>query len=445
MKKKKIIIKVYGMSCISCENKITDKLKSINGVLNVKASRNKEQVEVVCREDNPDIEECKKVISELGYSLKKQNNYLKFIGIILIGALILALAQYSNSLDMGKYINVETTYPILFMVGVLSSFHCIGMCGGIMISQSISTNGVNNKTPLKTNLLYNAGRVVSYTLIGGFVGFIGSMFSLSITMRSGIVIFAGLFMLIMGLNLMQISFFKKISFRLPWGKCNSKLNSSRPFIVGLLNGFMPCGALQTIQIFALGTGSFAGGAFSMFLFSLGTVPLMLTVGLIAGGLTHKRRNSILKFSGGLVLFLGIIMVDRGLSLGGINPLVREPTEKITINQNVNTPKTEVIQDFRKAKIDGDVQVLTTTAENYGYTPKTVYVQKDKSIKWIILGNEINSCNNEIIIPSLGIEKKLKLGENVIELGKLTKDLDYTCYMGMLTGKIKVVDNLNTLK
>ena len=92
-------------------------------------------------------------------------------------------------------------------------------------------------------------------------------------------------MVIMGLNLSGFKFFRKFSLRMPSFLSKYKGNFTSPFIVGLLNGFMPCGPLQTMQLFALGTGSAFKGALSMLIFSLGTVPLMLTFGAISGFLS----------------------------------------------------------------------------------------------------------------------------------------------------------------
>ena len=90
-----------------------------------------------------------------------------------------------------------------------------------------------------------------------------------------------------------------------------------PFVVGLLNGLMPCGPLQTMQVYALGTGSFMAGALSMFLFSLGTVPLLLGFGAVSAFLSARFNRGMLKASGVLVMALGLVMFMRGVNLFGV--------------------------------------------------------------------------------------------------------------------------------
>ena len=85
-----------------------------------------------------------------------------------------------------------------------------------------------------------------------------------------------------------------------------------------------------------------------------------------------------------------------------------------------------------------------TADNNGYTPNVFYVQKGMPVKWIITGSKLNSCNNAVVIPSLNIQKTLNSGENIIEFTPEDKDINFSCWMGMIRGVIKVTDNLDSV-
>jgi plastocyanin domain-containing protein len=201
-----------------------------------------------------------------------------------------------------------------------------------------------------------------------------------------------------------------------------------PFYVGLLNGFMPCGPLQSMQLYALGTGSFIAGATSMFFFSLGTVPLMFGLGALSTILSKKFTNNLLKFSAILVIVLGVGMISRGMSLSGFNTVLAS-----TGNTNL-------------AKIDGNVQTISIDLSSSKYQPITV--QKGIPVRFIINAAQenINGCNGTVIIPELGIEKKLIAGENVIEfLPEQTGTIPYSCWMGMIRSKINVVDDITQVK
>ena len=308
------------------------------------------------------------------------------------------------------------------------------MCGGIMISQSITIKESSKFERLKPSLLYNSGRVISYTILGGIVGGLGSVFSLSSLSQGFISIIAGIFMVIMGLNIYGFKALRRFNIKLPWSSCKVSSKKNTPFIVGLLNGFMPCGPLQAMQLYALSTGSIVSGALSMFFFALGTIPLMLLFGVISSLLTKRGTKNLLKISGAIVLVLGISMTNRGLAILGVDFTLASDNKETTISTSVENV----------AVINGDEQTIRISAIASGYSPKTIYVQKGIKTKLIIDGDTLTSCNNEVIFPSLDIRKKLSRGENVIEFTPTEGDINFSCWMGMKRGKIKVVDDINSI-
>ena len=174
------------------------------------------------------------------------------------------------------------------------------MCGAIGIFASSEINSVRS---LRRPILYNAGRVVSYTVIGAVVGLVGSVFSVSIYLRGIIIIIAGAFMLLMALSMLGL-----IRFRLPHF-CEFRFSRGKygAFAIGLLNGLMPCGPMQAMQLYALSTGSAFSGALAMFLFALGTVPLMLispsTARLLTVGFASAIEHSAMSVGSASVLVI----------------------------------------------------------------------------------------------------------------------------------------------
>lgn len=434
---KKEKIKVFDMTCTSCELRVERAVKKLDGVKNAMASFSDQSLTIeydtaLC---NPD--KIKSAVKTAGYSTESSNNY-KIAGIFIIVAAIILIGNSSGGFDITSKLN-GATYFVLFIVGILTSIHCVGMCGGIMLSQSINKDSKSKFDSIKPAVLYNAGRTLSYTLIGGVVGALGSVLSLSISMKAGLQIFAGIFMIIMGLNMSGYGIFRKVNLNLPWSACSVKKKPKTPFLVGVLNGLMPCGPLQTMQLYALGTGSAFNGALSMFIFSLGTIPLMLTFGALSGLISKGYTKTLLKFSGILVVVLGIVMGTRGLALAGVNI----PTTA-TLTSSLSGNKTSSSSSGAKATIENGVQVIRMTADDAGYTPNGLYVQKNMPVKWIIDGKALNSCNGQIIVPSLNIQKNLQSGENVIEFTPKDRDISFSCGMGMIRGVIKVVDNISTV-
>lgn len=431
---KKEQIKVYEMTCTSCENRVEAAVKKLEGVVYVKASYSGQYAEVEFDDESCSLGKIKAAIKNAGYSTQGSNDY-KFMGILIVVAAIVMLGLKTSGFDMEAKLE-NASYAVLFLVGILTSLHCVGMCGGIMLSQSLSRESSNRFEAIQPALLYNAGRVISYTILGGAIGALGSVFSLSITAKAALQIFAGIFMIMMGFNMAGFSAFRKFQIKLPHFVCKAKNTSGSPFIVGLLNGLMPCGPLQTMQLFALGTGSAAKGALAMFVFSLGTVPLMLTFGALSGLLSKGYTKKILKFSGVLIIALGMIMGNRGLALAGIN------INPITAFASESSGASNAY--VAKATLEDGVQIIRMTADNNGYTPNSFYVQKGIPVKWIVDGKEMNSCNNAIVARELNLEWKIKKGENIKEFTPGDKDINFSCWMGMIRGVIKVVDNLDAV-
>jgi sulfite exporter TauE/SafE len=329
-------------------------------------------------------------------------------------------------------------YGLIFVVGLLTSLHCIAMCGGIALSQGITTaassapRGLKNR--LLPNLTYNAGRVISYTVIGGIVGAVGSLFSLTTVLKGAMPIVVGVFMLFLGIRM--LGFFPALSrlkVRFP-GLGGTRLRAAAgargPFVVGLLNGLMPCGPLQTMQVYALGTGSFFAGALSMFLFSLGTVPLLLGFGAVSSFLSAKFNRRMVKASGVLVAALGLVMFSRGMSLFGVSlPALAQGRAT----------------GMAVATMVGDHQEVRTTVEANAYHP--FIVQKGIPVRWTvsIKAADLNGCNSPLTVPQFGIRKQLVPGDNLIEF---TPDqegtIGYTCWMGMIKSSIRVVSDVTRL-
>lgn len=432
---KKEKIKVFEMTCTSCEGRVERAVRNLDGVVNVKANFSEQYALIEYDEEVLKLDEIIKAINSAGYTTQRPKDY-KFMGIIIIAAAIALLGFNTSGFNMEDKLT-NASYAVLFLVGVLTSIHCVGMCGGIMLSQSIGHENSNKFEAIKPALLYNVGRVISYAILGGIIGAVGSVFSLSIKSKAAMQLIAGIFMIMMGFNMAGFSFFRKFQIRMPGFACKAKNKSKSPFIVGILNGLMPCGPLQTMQLFALGTGSMTKGALSMFVFAVGTVPLMLTFGAVSGLLSKGYTKKILKLSGVLVIVLGLIMGNRGLAIFGVN---LNPMTALALSSD-SSSKGNSNTNVGKAVMKDGVQEIVMSANNKGFTPNAFYVQKGVPVRWIVNGDQLNTCNNAIIIPSLNREFKINKGENVIEFTPGDKDINFSCWMGMINGVIKVVDNL----
>lgn len=430
-------LKISGMTCISCENKIKKKLKRTDGILAVEVSYTTSTCRITYDEKKITREEIFRIIEELDYQAvcdgpdsKDSFSLFKIVeAAVVLFAAYLVLRQ-TGLLDIFYFFpqaEAGMGYGMLFLTGLFTSIHCVAMCGGINLSQTLSRgNDDDGKTDLKPGILYNAGRVISYTVIGGLAGVLGSVISFSGGMKGIVQLLAGIFMVIMGLNMLNVfPWLRRFNPRMPKifaDKIQAKKRGNGPFYIGLLNGLMPCGPLQAMQLYALSTGDPLKGAFSMFLFSIGTVPLMFLFGLISSVLSRKFTNKVMTAGAVLVVILGISMFSSGMALSGLSA----------------NPSGGTVQS--QASAGGDVQLIETTLSARRYEPITVTA--GIPVRWVIKAEpgSINGCNNRIFIPEYGIEKKLEYGDNVIEfVPEETGRFTYSCWMGMIRSTITVVE------
>lgn len=448
-----VTFKIKGMTCSNCESRIERTLKNKKGIVNAIASYGKGTATVTYDPGTIDITEITAAIRDLGYETGKQSGPAPeekpLISVRLAGIFIILVALYLiiNRFGIFNFFNdfpqakEGMGYGMLFLIGLLTSTHCVAMCGGINLSQCASYQALGGSriSSLKPSILYNSGRVISYTVIGGIVGALGSVISFSSAGKGAVAMIAGIFMVIMGLNMLNIfPWLRRFNPRMPKlfaEKIAEQKKSNRPLYVGLLNGLMPCGPLQAMQIYALSTGDPVKGALSMLLFSLGTVPLMFGLGALSTLLTKKFTARMMTVSAALVLVLGVFMFSSGMTLAGY----AMPFSSASGGQLSSSPQLR----GSKAEIVDGVQVVTTTLASGRYEP--IVVQAGIPVQWNLQAEagDINGCNNRIVIPEYDLEKPLKAGDNVIEF---TPDksgvVPYSCWMGMIRSQITVVDDLS---
>lgn len=219
-----------------------------------------------------------------------------------------------------------------FVLGLMGSFHCAGMCGPIAIALPLHGNTVPQK--IFGGVLYNLGRTLTYGFMGAVFGLLGQgvemigfQQKISVIM-GGIMIFSVLFPNLFknqySMDKSWFSFVGKLKSTI--GKMFSIRSFSSLFLIGLLNGLLPCGLVYMAIAGAIGTGEVLLGSMYMVLFGLGTIPMMLSISLAGNIMSLAIRNKINKLIPLLVVIVGIFFILRGLSLG--IPYLSPPKEKI---------------------------------------------------------------------------------------------------------------------
>lgn len=212
----------------------------------------------------------------------------------------------------------------IITISFLGSFgHCVGMCGGIVVAYS-SSKIKENTTKLSqtlSHLLYSFGRVTTYTILGAIFGFVGGVVTFS-NLTSGIfLLFTGFLMVLVGfsligklkfLTILEHSFSKFPLYQRTFKAILTSNSSFSFYLLGLLNGLLPCGFVYIFAITAASTGSAFWGAVVMFIFGVCTIPALFLVGFFTGVFKQsKLRDNFIKIASILVILFGIYIAYRG--------------------------------------------------------------------------------------------------------------------------------------
>jgi len=449
---KKIKIQIDGIHCESCKTLIETEADVLAGVKNIEVNYQTGECQIEFDDRKISQNKIFETIEKLNYKVKEKSTIDKNSSkrqirrrLIIAGLLLVVfvlgyyLIKHFGFLEILSKLNEKNlSYGLIFLIGVLVSFHCVGMCGGLVITYAARHHDDNQSKKTSSSFLhlqYNVGRMISYTVIGAILGGFGSFFGINPTFTGIITLAAGIFMILMGLSLLSnFKWLEKIKLHTPafiarflYGQRHAK-KPKGPFIIGLLNGFMPCGPLQAMQIYALASGSITRGALSMGIYALGTIPLMFGFGSFISLISQGKIKQVMKISGAIVIILGLFMFNRGLINfgGGFRSFVA----------NKQTSQTEPL-------ITGDVneyQVAKMDLTYQGYSPNVLFVQKGIPVRWVINVKQMFECTNEILMSEYNIRKKLNYGENIIEfIPQKLGEIKFSCGMQMVWGKFMVTE------
>ncbi len=213
---------------------------------------------------------------------------------------------------------------LIITTAFLGSFgHCLGMCGGIVVAYSSSKVDAKSSTTQQTlsHLAYNFGRVTTYALIGALFGLLAQALAFTPTTKGVLFLLTGLLMLLAGLSLLgKLNFLNRLEVSLSkyawYQKTFKALLSSKSlgsfYLLGLLNGIIPCGLVYSFAIMAASTASPLWGAVVMASFGLATIPALFMLGFMTKFLQKgSLRGGMMKLAALLVVAYGIFTIYKG--------------------------------------------------------------------------------------------------------------------------------------
>ena len=459
MQKKTIYIK--GMHCPSCEKLLKEEFDAIKGVIEARVDRKNNSAEIFYKGDEPDFSEIKKTAKKFGYDafesreeLKNsnlrhrmsQNSWMDWVNAVLIVAALLFVYKIFKNFGFFDKIDLkseEVTLGIAFLVGLVASIStCLAVVGSVVIAfgEKYKSNGGGFfESAVKPNLFFHIGRLATFFALGGVLGTLGGKISISGNFVSVFTITIAVVMGWLGLNILGLApSMSNLGIRMPgkltskWSKLKESEHKAAPFLLGGLSFFLPCGFTQSMQIFALTSGSFWAGGMTLLIFSLGTMPALLILGVTTSWTKGQKMAVFQKVAGVIVLIFAIYTFQSGLALKGVKTdVISTDKQRTTSNEQQATNN---IKNNAKEE-----QVVETKLTYNGYEPAVIKIKKRIPVKFIIKGDQVSGCTNRIIIPSLNIAKNIGYGENVIRFNAPDKagTIYFSCWMGMVRGKFIV--------
>lgn len=332
------IFHINGMHCHACVLLIESKLKDLPKITYVRSSLDTYLLEVAGDFGNMSKDEIAieltKTLSPHGYTLSVEKSDEKrtwsdfkiAIPISLAFAVFFVILQkigLVNLVDSGSM-----TYGTSFLIGIIASLSsCMAVVGGLLLSMSATFSKEGDR--IRPQLMFHGGRIISFFLLGGVIGALGSAFTLSSTATFLLSFIIAVVMLILGLNLLDVfPWAKKLQPSMPRFLSKHALGATKlnhtltPIIVGVATFFLPCGFTQSMQLYALTTGNFLSGAITMFLFSLGTLPVLALVSFSSLSIKNNSKSGIFFKSAGLIVIMfAIFNLINSLVVIGLVPPV----------------------------------------------------------------------------------------------------------------------------
>ncbi|MDO8493384.1 MAG: sulfite exporter TauE/SafE family protein [bacterium] len=446
---KKLQLKVHGTHCASCEVLIERKWKKIQGVEKVHVNFASGKAELLLQ-DSIKLHELADVIKSDGYSVSLWENRHKspegdmhkntFDDYMQIGATLMIILnaylilQQLRLIPEGLSVSDNMSYGFILLIGVVASVStCLAMTGGLLLTVNTEYSKIypnlSGYKKFKPTLYFNVGRVASYTILGGLVGWLGSAISLSPWGTGILTIIASLVMIVLGFQMLNLfPWMRRLQPKMPKFIAHKIHDLSGQegrvgaFTLGALTFFLPCGFTQALQLYVLAKGSFVVGALTMFAFSLGTLPVLLSLGVVSSFTKGAVQKHFLRFSAILIILLGFWNINNGLALAGIN-----------IDLSLFAPK-NLKANIGTAQIIDGKQVVEMRVDGYEYYPSQFTVARGIPVEWRIDAKNAAGCAKVIIARSIDVAKYLSPSSvTVINFTPTeTGIIPFSCSMGMTT-------------
>jgi len=447
-KQKSCTLYVSGMHCAACELVIERKIRKMPGVASVNASLKDRQVDIT---GHVDVEKLNEEFSELGYSFdtnpvgQTQFNFKNLFTavIVLIFLTVIYLVLEDTKILARFSVTQSSSLPAFFILGIVAGLSsCAALVGGLLLSlskqwQSLYGGKETNRRFIPF-VMFNVGRLISFALLGAALGFIGSFFTISLSFMSIFVSAVSLIIIILGLQMLGVPFFKRFNFALPrfiTGFVSDEKNFSgkyMPFISGALTFFLPCGFTLMAQSIALATGNPISSMLIMSAFALGTLPVLAFLSYSSLKFqTHEIYAQAFNLIVAIfIIVFGVYNFNASLNVLGVASLSDLSFNAKSSNSSSLSGESGVKTINENGK---EFQELNLEARGFEYLPKELTLKVGVPVKLKVNNNGAYGCAQAMYLPGL-YDKVVYLTEKVTEVEFTPEkkgNYKISCTMGMV--------------
>jgi sulfite exporter TauE/SafE/copper chaperone CopZ len=469
---KEVTLPIKGMHCASCEILITDELEALPDVQKANVSLRTKSATIYLKRPIPRAAVIR-AVEDAGYEVGYDDRPLfsrnirvykdLAIGLVIVTVLLLLFTKLGIN-NLSK-INTKgaSVGLVALMLGLTAGFStCMALIGGLVLSMS-SRHAEKHPTAtpmqkFRPHLFFNLGRIVSFVILGGVIGGIGSAFQLKGGVLGLLTAFVGVVMLLLGLQLTELFPRMKGALTLPSSiskffginkRASREYSHTDSMLLGAATFFLPCGFTQAMQLYAVSTGSITSGALIMGLFALGTAPGLLSIGGLTSVVKGSFAQRFFRVVGVVVVMMALVNFNTASNLIGVKrwfaqtpkPVASvQPTQKQNDSSGTLATPSSVVPQQAVASTGPNI-LKTTFTLNTDIVPSkfTTKVGQETKIVVDVLENG-QGCMSTIMIPGLyDTPIFLQKGKKLELTFTATKAGDYTitCAMGVPRGTVTV--------
>ncbi len=441
-----VLLHIRGMHCASCPRLIEQLMRQHAEALNIskaKADARANTLLVQTHAGQPDIEQLNHILEPHGFCAGFEPfarapivwNFKEWLQ-----AAVLSLAAYGLYLlipevqfaDEGR----QGSLLVPLMVGFGASLStCLALVGSVVVAfthtHSSRQQNAGFGSAIGVSALFQTGRLCSFFICGGLLGFAGSRFALQGTTLGFAYWLVAAVLTVVGLHLAGFS--QSLFAGIPWPRVpglNALLASKQPYMpyfAGFFTFFLPCGFAVSMMLLAVQAQSFTFGGLIMLSFALGTLPVLFAIGLGASLCSSPKigafRGTVQKTLAIILLLFAWQNIQTGLLFMDFdgNVLARLGSVLGPRSAHAATPETTLEMQVGPGSIQ----------------PRVFRVKAGEKVEWRLKGGNVSYCTNAWIIPQLGIKQPLKSGETAsvhfTVPDKPGTSLPFSCWMGMIRG------------